>query len=90
VAAFDRIGWPLSVGIGGRIASDSARLALPADDVIVLGVRDERVGLSPGFELGTARSLGMRIVQALVQQLNAKFTFQRLDPGTEFVLSVPR
>src|SRR5258706_6087490 len=25
VAAFDRIGWPLSVGIGGRIGSDSAR-----------------------------------------------------------------
>jgi pimeloyl-ACP methyl ester carboxylesterase len=24
VVAFDRIGWPLSVGIGGRIASDSA------------------------------------------------------------------
>src|SRR5258707_15114367 len=24
VAAFDRIGWPLSVGIGGRIGSDSA------------------------------------------------------------------
>src|SRR5271163_2461870 len=25
VVAFDRIGWPLSVGIGGRIPSDSAR-----------------------------------------------------------------
>jgi hypothetical protein len=25
VAAFDRIGWPLSVGIGGRIPSESAR-----------------------------------------------------------------
>jgi hypothetical protein len=24
VAAFDRTGWPLSVGIGGRIPSDSA------------------------------------------------------------------
>jgi hypothetical protein len=24
VAAFDRNGWPLSVGMGGRIASDSA------------------------------------------------------------------
>jgi hypothetical protein len=32
----------------------------------------------------------MRIVQAFVQQLNAEFTFQRLDPGTEFVLSVRR
>jgi hypothetical protein len=32
----------------------------------------------------------MLIVQAFVQQLNAKLTFHRLDPGTEFVLSVPR
>jgi two-component sensor histidine kinase len=74
-------------GKDGRIF---VRLALPADDVIVLGVRDEGVGLPLGFELGTARSLGMRIVQAFVQQLNAEFTFQRLDPGTEFVLSVRR
>jgi hypothetical protein len=28
----------------------------------------------------------MRIVLAFVQQLNAKLTFDRLDPGTEFVL----
>ena len=74
----------------GEWAGIFVRLALPADDVIVLGVRDEGVGLSPEFELRAARSLGMRIVQAFVQQLNAKLTFHRLDPGTEFVLSVPR
>ena len=74
----------------GRDGRIFVRLALPADDVIVLGVRDEGVGLPPGFELRTASSLGMRIVQAFVQQLNAELTFHRLDPGTEFVLSVPR
>ena len=74
----------------GRDGRIFVRLALPADDVIELGVRDEGVGLPAGFELRTATSLGMRIVQAFVQQLNAKLTFHRLDPGTEFVLSVPR
>ena len=74
----------------GRDGRIFVRLALSVDDVIELAVRDEGVGLPPGFELRTARSLGMRIVQAFVQQLSAKLTFHRLDPGTEFVLSVPR
>jgi two-component sensor histidine kinase len=74
-------------GGDGRIF---VRLSLAADNIIELGVRDEGVGLPPGFELRTATSLGMRIVQAFVQRLNAKLTFRRLDPGTEFVLSVPR
>jgi two-component sensor histidine kinase len=74
----------------GRDGRIFVRLALPADDVIEIGVRDEGVGLPPGFQLRAARSLGMRIVLAFVQQLNAKLTFDRLDPGTEFVLLVPR
>jgi two-component sensor histidine kinase len=74
----------------GRDGRIFVRLALPADDVIELGVRDEGVGLPAEFELRTATSLGMRIVQAFVRQLNAGLAVHRLDPGTEFVLSVPR
>jgi two-component sensor histidine kinase len=74
----------------GRDGRIFVRLALPADDVIELGVRDEGVGLPAGFELRTATSLGMRIVQAFVRQLNAGLAVHRLDPGTEFVLSVRR
>jgi two-component system, sensor histidine kinase PdtaS len=66
------------------------RLTLLADDVVELAVGDEGLGLPPGFELRAATSLGMRIVQAFVGQLNAKLSFRRLDPGTEFVLTVPR
>jgi two-component sensor histidine kinase len=72
-------------GGDGRIF---VRLSLATHDVIELGVRDEGVGLPAGFELRTATSLGMRIVHAFVQQLNATLTFRRLDPGTEFVPSV--
>jgi hypothetical protein len=32
----------------------------------------------------------MRIVRAFSQQLNAETALRRLDPGTEFVVSVPR
>jgi two-component sensor histidine kinase len=74
----------------GRDGRIFVRLALPADDVIELGVRDEGVGLPAGFEMRTATSLGMRIVQAFVRQLNAVLAVHRLDPGTEFVLSVRR
>jgi two-component sensor histidine kinase len=74
----------------GRDGRIFVRFALPADDVIELGVRDEGAALPSGFQLHAARSLGMRIVLVFVQQLNAKLTFDRLDPGTEFVLLVPR
>jgi two-component sensor histidine kinase len=73
----------------GRDGRIFVRLSFATEDAIELGVRDEGVGLPPGFELRTATSLGMRIVQAFVKQLNATLTFRRLDPGTEFVLSVP-
>jgi two-component sensor histidine kinase len=74
----------------GRDGRIFVRLALPADDVIELRVRDEGVGLPAGFELRTATSLGMRIVQAFARQLDAGLAVHRLDPGTEFVLSVRR
>jgi hypothetical protein len=32
----------------------------------------------------------MRIVQAFTQQLKATIAVRRLDPGTEFVVSIPR
>jgi two-component sensor histidine kinase len=74
----------------GREGRLFVRLALSADDVIELSVRDEGAGLPPGFVLRSATSLGMRIVQAFVRQLNAGLAVHRLDPGTEFVLSVRR
>jgi two-component sensor histidine kinase len=61
-------------GRNGRIF---VRLALSADNVVELGVRDEGVGLPAGFELRTATSLGMRIVQAFVRQLNAGLAVHR-------------
>jgi two-component sensor histidine kinase len=66
------------------------RIARGADDMIELSVRDEGRGLPANFELRSAPGLGMRIVRALSQQVNATIEVRRLDPGTEFILSAPR
>jgi two-component sensor histidine kinase len=66
------------------------RLAQGDGDRIDLSIRDEGAGLPADFQLRAATGLGMRIIRAFSQQLNAEIAVRRLDPGTEFVLSVPR
>lgn len=56
---------------------------------IVIGVRDEGVGLPPDFDVKTGRRLGMRLVNAFTEQLRGKLQVVRRDPGTEFVVTVP-
>jgi two-component sensor histidine kinase len=60
------------------------------DGSIHLSIRDEGEGLPADFDPHSAPGLGMRIVRAFSQQLNAEIAVRRLDPGTEFVVSVPR
>jgi two-component sensor histidine kinase len=54
-----------------------------------VSVRDEGVGLPPGFDIKSGQRLGMRLVNAFITQLSATLAVQRRDPGTEFVLSIP-
>lgn len=65
------------------------RLARRRDNMLELSIRDQGVGLPRAFDLPTATGLGMRIVQALSKQLGAEIAVHRLDPGTEFVLTIP-
>jgi two-component system, sensor histidine kinase PdtaS len=44
-------------------------------DEIVLTVQDNGHGLPPGFDLKQAKSLGLRIVQSLAQQIGARLEF---------------
>jgi two-component sensor histidine kinase len=64
-------------------------LARRADNTIELSIQYRGVGLPQEFDLRTAAGLGMRIVQALSKQLSAKIAVRRLDPGTEFALTIP-
>jgi two-component sensor histidine kinase len=59
------------------------------DGNVELSVRDEGDGLPQGFDIRKAKGLGMRIINALSQQLHARIEVNRLQPGTEFVVCVP-
>jgi two-component system, sensor histidine kinase PdtaS len=56
-------------------------LARANNNLIVLTVRDHGRGLPAAFDLRQARSLGLRIVQALAQQIGASFEISS-DKGT--------
>jgi two-component sensor histidine kinase len=66
------------------------RLTRGDNATVGLTVRDDGAGFPAEFDPRVAAGLGMRIVRAFAQQLNAEIAVHRLDPGTEFVVSVPR
>ena len=49
-----------------------------------LTVSDQGVGLPNGFDPGKGKSVGMRVITALVRRLNAKLTFKSSTSGTVF------
>jgi two-component sensor histidine kinase len=71
---------------GGKIW---VRVAREGDRNVVLAVRDEGDGLPPDFDVRKPKGLGMRIVSALTEQLNANITVLRSGSGAEFVLTMP-
>jgi two-component sensor histidine kinase len=73
----------------GKAGNISVRLARGDEATIELTVRDAGAGLPAGFDLRVATGMGMRIVQAFTRQLNARIAVHDLEPGTEFVVSVP-
>jgi two-component sensor histidine kinase len=58
-------------------------------DEFSISVRDEGVGLPIDFDVHKAKGLGMRIITAFSKQVNATIKVRTLEPGTEFILSVP-
>lgn len=56
------------------------------DNTYELGVRDEGPGLPEGFNLSRTRSMGLRLVRRLSQQLHGELSY-RYTGGAEFVVS---
>jgi two-component sensor histidine kinase len=56
---------------------------------IRVSVRDEGVGLPASFDLAKSKGLGMRLVRAFLQQLEATVVINPQPRGTEFVVLVP-
>jgi len=59
-------------------------------DRLNLTVRDNGKGLPRGFDIANARTMGLRVVTVLVQQMGAELRVERPSAGgTEFVLDCP-
>ncbi len=80
----------------GDSAPDDAHIAIRASverdggtDYVHLTVSDNGVGLPPGYDLSSARSMGSRIVRGLAEQLHGKVWGERLDRGTAMHFRFP-
>jgi two-component sensor histidine kinase len=65
------------------------RLARIEKNSILVSVRDEGAGLPAGFDPGTSKRLGTRLVSALAKQLGAEVTRPVSVHGTNFTLLIP-
>ena len=73
-------------GAGGKIWVKVARIG----DKVSISVRDEGAGLPPDFDRAKPKGLGMRIITAFVAQLGGTLEINARQPGTEFVVTIPR
>ena len=69
-------------------SKQSGRILIKAfadrDNSLVLVVEDDGIGLKPDFDLNKSRSLGLRLVKNLTEQLQGKLTIDRDRMGTKF------
>ncbi len=76
----------LKYAFRGR-AAGRIRLTVAKDgDTVDVSVADDGNGLPPGFEIGTSRGLGMRIIKALAGQLDSALAVHSSTAETRFQL----
>lgn len=56
------------------------------DEMLVLTVADNGVGLPEGLDLNTSKTLGLRLVRTLVRQLDATLAIDA-ESGTKFSIT---
>jgi two-component sensor histidine kinase len=75
---------------GGRAGKIVVEMSFADGDLVVLGVRDDGVGLPAGFDAATSPTLGLRLVQKLAQQLGGRCETENTgNEGTSIRLSFP-
>ena len=72
---------------GGKVWVTVARAN---DDDFSVSVRDEGVGLPGDFDIRETKGLGMRIINSFSKQLNGTLALCAHNPGTEFIVTIPR
>ena len=75
---------------GGRSGTISVSLKKNSGGA-TLAVRDDGIGLPPGFNLNTSRGMGLNLVRSLLSQIDGKFRLEAEAQGTscsvEFALA---
>ncbi|MBB4860791.1 two-component sensor histidine kinase [Novosphingobium chloroacetimidivorans] len=79
----------LEHGLAGREAGVVTVSLEQGDGAVRLEVRDDGVGLPPGFDASQGDSLGLRISRVLSRQLGAEYTLTDMTPGCRMCLSLP-
>src|SRR5262245_21196123 len=59
------------------------------NDTVELRVADQGRGMPEDFQIDQSNSLGMRVIASTVRQLRGTLDINRLEPGTEFLISLP-
>jgi two-component sensor histidine kinase len=57
------------------------------DQVLTLTVRDDGIGMSPEYDWKNAKSLGLRLVNILADQIDGTITMAG-NQGTTFIITV--
>jgi PAS domain S-box-containing protein len=65
-------------------------LASAGDGCLRLVVRDNGVGLAPDLDLNNSKSLGLKLVRSLTEQLNGTLSHTSNPQGTTFEILFPR
>jgi two-component sensor histidine kinase len=66
-------------GAGGEI---KVTLCRDSKGICTLRVEDSGVGVPPGVDWSTSKTLGLRLVRSLAQQIRGEFSFEKVDAGT--------
>ena len=73
----------------GRRGLLAVALRAEASGYLSLTIRDNGIGLPAHFAPGKTDSLGLRLVEALIEQLGAQLALER-QPGTSYHIRFPR
>lgn len=65
------------------------RVVRSEQNLVVISVRDEGVGLSDAFSPPTSKGLGSRLINAMAKQLGAELTRPSSTTGANFTLFIP-
>jgi len=61
------------------------KLEIDSDENLILMVSDDGVGLPKDSDMDSIKKFGLKLIQALIQQLDGKLTFESKN-GTTFCI----